>query len=70
VVQRGGRPGLGLEAAQERGVVGQRVVQHLHRDAPAQAHVVGQEHLGGRATADRSDDPVAPRQHPADLLGP
>ena len=70
VVERRGGPGLGLEAAQEGGVVGQRVVQHLHRDAAAEAHVVGEEHLCGRATADRSDDPVAVRQNPADLLGP
>ena len=70
VVERRGGPRLGLEPPQERGVVGQRVVQHLHRHAAAQAHVVGQEHLCGRATTDRCDDPVAPRQYPADLLGP
>ena len=65
VREGGDRPRLALES----GPVGARA-EHLHRDAATQPHVVGQEHLGGRATADRSDDPVAPRQHPADLLGP
>ena len=48
VVERGRGLGLGLEAAQERGVVGQRRVQHLDRDPPAELDVVGQVDLGRR----------------------
>ncbi len=59
--------GLGPEPAQEVGVVGQRLVQHLDGDTTAQPGVVGQEHLGRCTQADRGDDAVPLAQHPADL---
>ena len=68
MVERGGGPGLGLEPAQERLVVGERRVQHLDRDATAQAHVLGEEDMGGRAGADRGQQAVPTTEHAADLI--
>jgi len=45
VGQAGSRPGLGLEAAEERPVARQRRVQELDRDLPTQSRVVGEEDL-------------------------
>ena len=68
-VAEGGRGlGLGLEAAQERAVLGQVGVQDLDGDAAPQLDVVGQVHGGGRARADGRHQPVAPAEHASDLL--
>ena len=56
VVERGGELGLGAETAEEPGVVGQRPMQHFHRDATAEAHVVGDVHTPGRTRTDDQDD--------------
>ena len=59
VVEAGGDLGLGPEAAQEAGVLGEGEVQHLDRDAAAQPHVVGHVHPTGRARADRGEQAIA-----------
>jgi hypothetical protein len=69
VVQRGGELGLGAEAAEEPGVVGQRPVQHLHRDATAQTHVVGDVHASTAARTDRGEQPVPVGEHAAGEVG-
>ena len=53
VGQPGRRPGLGLEAAEERAVARQRRVQELDRDLPSQGRVVGEKDLRRRAAAER-----------------
>ena len=53
---------------QELGVVGQRVVQHLDRDATTQHHVVGEVHGRGRPGADGGQQPVAPSEHLTDTV--
>ena len=68
VVEGGRRLRLGPEAAEEGVVLGQGRVQHLHGDAPAEADVVGQVDLGGRAGADGGDQPVSPAQDATDLV--
>ena len=68
VVQRRRGLGLGLEATQEHGVVGQRRVQHLDRHAAAELHVVGHVDLGGRAGTDQGREPVPIGEHPTDQL--
>ena len=64
VVQRRRELRLGPEAAQERGVVGERGVQHLDRDPAAQPLVLGDVDATARAGADRhraaGTDPRAP----------
>jgi hypothetical protein len=55
VVERGGELGLGAETAEEPGVVGQRPVQNFHRDATAEAHVVGDVHASTAARTDRGE---------------
>ena len=44
------------------------VVQHLHRDAPLQRDVVGEEHGGGRPGADGREQPVAATEHLTDSV--
>ena len=68
VVEGRRRLRLGPEAAEEGVVLGQRRVQHLHRDAPAEPHVVGQVDLGGRAGADGGDQPISPAEDATDLV--
>jgi hypothetical protein len=58
VVQRGRVLGLAAEAPQEPGVVGERAVQHLHRDPTAQSHVVGDVHTPGRTRTDGTEQAV------------
>ena len=60
--------GLGPEPAQERLVLGERLVEQLHRDAAAQARVVSEEHERRRAGADRRDQAVAAAEHATDLV--
>ena len=68
VAERGRRPCLGLEPAHEALVVGERGVEDLDRHAPAQAHVLREEDVGGRAGADRGQQAVATTEHAADLV--
>ena len=65
VTQRRGELGLGPEPPQKRGVVGERGVQHLHRDPAAQSLVVGHVHAAARAGTNRAVKQVATGQHPA-----
>jgi hypothetical protein len=69
MMQRSGELGLGAEAAEEAGVVRQRAVQHLHRDAPPQTHVVGDVHASTPARADRGKQPVPVGEHAAGEIG-
>ena len=64
VVQRRRELRLGPEPAQERGVVGERGVQHLDRDPAAQPLVVGDVDATARAGADRTVQQVAARRAP------
>jgi hypothetical protein len=61
-------PGLGPEPAQEGLVVGQRRVQDLDRHPPAQAHVVGQEHMRRRAGSNRSEEAVPASQDATEVV--
>ena len=63
VVQRRRELGLGAEAAQEGGVLGQGRVQHFHRDAAAQAGVLGGVHPAARTGTDRAVQEVAAREY-------
>ena len=65
VVQRGRDLGLGAEAAEERGVLGERGVQHLDRDAAAQPGVLGDVHAPARAGADGRVKQVPAREDTA-----
>ena len=65
VVQRRRELGLGAEPAEERGVVGQRRVQHLDRDATPQALVIGDVDATARAGTDGAMQQIAAREHPA-----
>ena len=69
VVQRRGHLRLGPEATQEPGVVREPAVQHLHRDATTQAHVVGEQHPAARTGPDGREQPVAVREDLADEVG-
>ena len=68
MAERGRRPRLGLEPAHEALVVGERRVEDLDGDASTQAHVLGEEDMGGRAGADRGQQAVATTEHAADLI--
>ena len=68
VVQGRRRLGLGPEPAEERLVVGEGLVQDLHRDAALQPNVIGEEDLGRRTGADRRDEPVPAAEHTTDLV--
>ena len=63
VVQRRRDLGLGAEAAEEPDVLGERGVQHLDRDPPAEADVFGRVDPAARAGADRREEPVPAREH-------
>ncbi len=65
VVQRGRQLGLGPEAAQEGGVLGQRRVQHLHRHPALQPGVLGDVDATARAGADRAVQQVPAREDTA-----
>ena len=69
VVQGRGRLRFGAEPAEKGLVVGQRLVQQLGGHAPPKARVVGEVHQCRRSRSDRCDQPVAPAQHPTDLVG-
>jgi hypothetical protein len=69
VVERRRGLGLGPEAAQEDLVVGQRLVEHLHRHLALEPHVVGHEDLRRRAPPDRGQQAVPPAEDTTDLLG-
>ena len=69
VVQRRRDLRLGAEAAEEPGVVGERGVQHLHRDAAPQADVVGDVDATARAGADRREQAVAAGEDAAGEVG-
>ena len=69
VVEGGGQLGLGPEAAQEAGVVGQRGVEHLDRHPPAQPDVPGGVDPPRGAGSDGGDQAVAAGQHPAGQIG-
>ena len=56
---------LGAEATKERGIVGQRRVQHLYRDPAPEPLVVGDVHPAAGAGADRTVQQVTAREHPA-----
>ena len=68
VVEAGGVVRLGPEPLEELGVVGQRVVQHLDRDATAEHDVVGEVHGGGRPGADGGQQPVTATEHLTDTV--
>ena len=64
VVERRRDLGLGAEAAEERGVLGERGVQDLDRDAAPQAGVLGEVHAPARAGPDgRMQAGTGPRGH-------
>ena len=65
VVQRRGELRLGPEPSQECRVVGQRGVEHLHRDLSAQPLVVGDVDAAARAGTDRTVQQVTTGEHPA-----
>ena len=65
VVQRRRELGLGPEPAQERGVLGERRVQHLDRDPAAQPGVVGDVDAAARAGADGAVQQVPAREDTA-----
>jgi metallophosphoesterase superfamily enzyme len=69
VVQRRRELCLGAEAAQEAGIVGERGVQHLHRDATTETDVVGHVHPATGARSDRTEQAVAPGEHASDEVG-
>ncbi len=69
VAQRRRQLGLGPEAPEERGVVGERRVQHLDRDAPAQPLVVGDVDATARAGTDRVVQEVATGRAPGPGAG-
>ena len=60
--------GLGAEAAQERLVLCERLVEELHRHTPAELRVHCQVHPRGGADADRGYEPVATTEHTPGLL--
>ena len=60
-----GQLGLGPEPAQERGVLGERRVQHLDRDPAPQACVLGHVDAAARAGADGAVQQVPAREHTA-----
>ena len=68
MVERGRRPGFGMEALEECGIVGQGVMQDLDRDAPTQCHVVSEIHRRGRSGADGRDQPITPSEHLTDTV--
>ena len=68
VAERRRSPCLGLEPAHEALVVGERRVENLDRDTSTEAHVLGEEDVGGRAGADRGQQAVATTEHAADLV--
>ncbi len=68
VVQSRGGLRLRPEAAQEGLVVGERRVQHLDRNPPAETDVVGQVDLGRAARADGGDQAVPPAEDTTDLV--
>ena len=64
----------GLERPAERrhaqpGVVRERGVQDLHRNAAAEADVVGHVHPTAGARSDRTEQAVAPGEHASDEVG-
>ena len=65
VVQRRRELGLGPEPAEERGVLGQRRVQHLDRDAAPQPGVLGDVDAAARARADGAVQQVPAREDTA-----
>src|SRR5438105_15810505 len=65
MVQRRRELRLGAETAEERGVLGKRGVEHLHRDATAEARVLGDVHAAARTGTDRAVEEVATGQHAA-----
>ncbi len=69
VGERCGGTSLRPEALQEARVVGERSVEQLHGHAPDQGDVVGEVDLSRRAPPDGREQPVAPGEHPPDLLG-
>ena len=54
--------GFGAEAAQERGVLGERSMQDLDRDAAAEAGVLGEVHPTARAGPDGRMQEIAARE--------
>ncbi len=65
VVQRRRELGLGPEPAEERGVLGQGRVQHLHRDLALQPGVLGDVDPTARARPDRAVQQVPAREDTA-----
>ena len=62
MVQRRRDLSFGAEAAQERGVLGERGVQDLDRDATAEAGVLGEVHPTARAGPDGRMQEIAARE--------
>ena len=69
MVERGRELRLGPEPPQEAGVVGERGVKHLHRDATAKADIVGHVHPAARARSDGTEQAVATSEHTTDEVG-
>ena len=65
VVERRRDLGLGAEATEERGVLGERGVQDLDRDAPPEAGVLGEVHAPARAGPDGRVQQVPAREDTA-----
>jgi hypothetical protein len=69
VVERRRLLGLGSEAAQEDLVLGQAGVKDLHRHAPTQGDVLGEEDVGRAPRSDGRHQAVPAAQDSADLVG-
>jgi hypothetical protein len=69
VVQGSRHLRLGAEAAQEPGITREAAVEHLHRDPPTKAHVVGEEHPSARARTDGCEESVSTREDATDEVG-
>src|SRR4029079_11561642 len=69
VVERRRHLGLGPEAPEEPGVLGQREVQDLDPDPALEADVVGHVDAAARAGTDRSEQAVTPSGYTAGEVG-
>src|SRR6266511_4597276 len=69
MVERRRDLGFGAEPAEEPGVVCQRRVEDLHRDASPEPDVVGDVDAPAGAGADRREQPVPVGEHPAGEIG-
>ncbi len=69
VVEGGDGLGLGTEAPQEGAVGAEAGMEELHRHPAVQPGVVGGVDVRGGASAEPGVQPVATREHAADLVG-